>query len=84
MNKPEVELGLSYADRGPKGWLLAHNSVRPAAVDTRHGTGGFRRFWVPPPGLGLHLCDCGWRPDLGLHYSRLKPAEEEDRKGEVP
>ena len=51
------------------GWLLAHNSIR-ATVDTRGGVNGFRRFWVPPSGR-WQLCSCGWRPDLGPHYSGL-------------
>ena len=54
------------------GWLLAHNHVRPT-VGTRGGVNGFRRFWVPPDPK-WKLCKCGWRPDLGPHYSKL--AEE--------
>jgi hypothetical protein len=49
------------------GWLLAHNHVRPA-VDARGGVNGFRRFWVQPDPK-WKLCECGWRPDLGPHYS---------------
>ena len=44
----KVELGISYADKGPKGWVLVHNFARAPAVDTPHGVNGFRRFWVPP------------------------------------
>ena len=62
---------ISYTAK--RGWLLAHNSVRPAAVNTRHGENGFRQFWVSPPGDGWSICQCGWRPDLGPHYAR--PAE---------
>ena len=60
------------ADKGPKGWVLVHNFARAPAVDTPHGVNGFRRFWVPPEKKdGWRLCDCGWRPDLGSHYSAL-------------
>ena len=64
---------ISYTKK--EGWLLAHNSVRPT-VDTRGGVNGFRRFWVPPDPK-WKLCDCGWRPDLGPHYSAL--AEKADQ-----
>jgi len=59
--------GISYTSKS--GWLLAHNSVRPV-VDQRGGTNGFRRFWVPPDPK-WKLCACGWRSDLGPHYSKL-------------
>ena len=55
------------------GWLLAHNSVRPT-VDARGGVNGFRRFWLSPEKQkqdGWKSCQCGWRPDLGPHYSAL-------------
>jgi hypothetical protein len=56
-------------------WLLAHNSIRPT-VDQQHGVKGFRRFWVPPDQGNWKLCDCGWRPDLGPHYSALAEKEK--------
>jgi hypothetical protein len=74
MKKRETatERGISYSRK--EGWLLAHNIVRPEAADTRHGWQGFRRFWVSPEKmreLDWPLCSCGWRPDLGPHYSAL-------------
>jgi hypothetical protein len=63
--QPSPAPGISYTTRA--GWLLAHNSVRPT-VDTRGGVAGFRRFWVAPDPK-WKLCSCGWRPDLGPHYS---------------
>ena len=66
--KPVGESGISYARKA--GWLLAHNSIRPT-VDQQHGVNGFRRFWVPPDQGNWKLCNCGWRPDLGPHYSGL-------------
>ena len=69
-----AERGISYANKRPaENWLLAHNHVRPEA-DTPHGWQGFRRFWVSPEKmreLDWPLCSCGWRPDLGPHYSAL-------------
>ena len=43
--QPAAARQASATRRSARGWLLAHNSVRPA-VDTRHGVNGFRRFWV--------------------------------------
>jgi len=68
--QPSAAPGISYATK--KGWLLAHNSIRPT-VDQRHGVRGFRRFWISPEKQeqdGWKLCECGWRPDLGPHYAR--------------
>ena len=39
-----------------------------------HGVNGFRRFWIPPEYVveGKWVeCDCGWCPDLGIHYRRV-------------
>jgi hypothetical protein len=58
-------------ERLPKDYRLAHNFVRPTTADQRHGTHGFRRFWIPQEYIeeGKWVeCDCGWRPDLGIHY----------------
>jgi hypothetical protein len=74
LRQREVEReDISY-NKKKAGWLLAHNSVRPT-VDQRSGVGGFRRFWVPPDPK-WKLCDCGWRPDLGPHYSGLAEKEK--------
>ena len=72
--QPLAAPGISYATKRPRGWLLAHNSIRPT-VDQRHGV---ERL---PPVLDTRqrssrrtagsLCECGWRPDLGPHYSAL-------------
>ena len=73
-----AERGISYASKRKEGWLLAHNHVRPEA-DTPHGWQGFRRFWVSPEKMKEHdwpLCECGWRPDLGPHYSGLAEKAE--------
>ena len=70
--QPSPAPGISYTTRA--GWLLAHNSVRPT-VDTRGGVKGFRRFWVAPDPK-WKLCECGWRPELGAHYSQLAEKAE--------
>jgi hypothetical protein len=72
------ESGMNYA-RCPDGWLLAHNIVRPEAANTRNGWKGFRRLWISPKKKkkdGWKLCKCGWRPDLGPHYSGLAEKAE--------
>ena len=74
-----IASGISYASKRKEGWLLAHNVVRPEAADTPHGWQGFRRFWVSPEKmkeLDWPLCKCGWRPDLGPHYSGLTEKTE--------
>ena len=76
--QPLAAPGVSYAATRPSGWLLAHNSIRPA-VDTRGGVNGFRRFWLSPEKQkqdGWKSCQCGWRPDLGSHYSGLAEKAE--------
>ena len=68
---------ISYSRKAD--WLLAHNIVRPRTADTRHGWKDFRRFWVSPEKmreLDWPLCKCGWRPDLGPHYSGLAEKAE--------
>jgi hypothetical protein len=66
-----------YGSKRPAGYLLAHNFVRPAAADQKPGVNGFRRFWIPPEWVDKgkwKACDCGWRPDLGIHYhSTVRP-----------
>jgi hypothetical protein len=67
---------MSYIGQGrrrPKGWLLAHNHIRHAK-NTRNGANGFRYFWIASREGGWKLCRCGWRPDLGPHYSKKRPA----------
>jgi hypothetical protein len=56
----------------PKGWLLAHNHIRHGK-NTGNGVNGFRYFWIASR-EGWKLCRCGWRPDLGPHYSKMRPA----------
>jgi hypothetical protein len=63
--------GLNYGTLPPEGYLLAHNFVKIIATDQAHGEHGFRRFWIPPEWVeqGEWVeCDCGWHPDLGIHY----------------
>ena len=70
------EKGIIYGGRRPEGWRLAHNHIRHTAT-MPHGLNGFRRFWIDPNNNELkhfRLCRCGWRPDLGPHYSRYPNA----------
>jgi hypothetical protein len=75
--RPRAVERIRYRGKRPAGWLLAHNHVSHD-VDTRHGEGGFRQFWVAPSER-WRLCQCGWRPDLGPHYAitpQIESAEE--------
>jgi hypothetical protein len=47
------------------GRVLVHNQVRGPA--RRSGTRGFR-CWEDDPAPQYVVCDCGWRPELGIHY----------------
>jgi hypothetical protein len=80
--KTAAEEGMIGGGKRPSDWVLAHNTVRPEDVDTRDGWNGFRRFWISPEKKkemeknGLRLCNCGWRPELGPHYSALAETAE--------
>jgi hypothetical protein len=50
--------------RIPKGMHLVHNTVLPTR---RLGFRGFRA-WLTPHEERLERCDCGWAPELGVHY----------------
>jgi hypothetical protein len=52
----------------PKGFILCHNDVRHTST-TQNGIRGFRRFWADPTSGHWIVCECGWRPDLGIHYA---------------
>jgi hypothetical protein len=50
----------------PDGKVLVHNHVQPAE---RIGLNGFR-IWtqIMTDDPKLVACDCGWAPELGIHY----------------
>jgi hypothetical protein len=64
------ELGIEYLDAIPApatipaAKVVVHNSVRPTR---RLGSNGFRA-WLSPPTRRVVACDCGWAPELGVHY----------------
>jgi hypothetical protein len=62
-------LYIGQGRRRPKGWLLAHNHIRHGK-NTRNDVNGFRYFWIASREGSWKLCRCGWRPDLGPHYSK--------------
>jgi ABC transporter substrate binding protein len=62
-------LYIGQGRKRPKGWLLAHNHIRHGK-NTRNGVDGFRYFWIASHEGSWKLCHCGWRPDLGPHYSK--------------
>ena len=47
------------------GRVLVHNHVTPLAEQS--GTRSFRA-WEDGPAPQYVVCDCGWRPELGIHY----------------
>jgi hypothetical protein len=53
--------------RAPPGRILAHGHVRPVSPKAKQNVNGFRFFAVDLTSLWT-ICDCGWRPDLGMHY----------------
>lgn len=67
-----------WRGRHPKDYLLAHNPVQAMTVNHPHGLNGFRIMWIPPEYTKrkenpFRVCKCGWRPDLGTHYSAGRP-----------
>jgi hypothetical protein len=62
-------LYIGQGRRRLKGWLLAHNHIRHGK-NTRNGVNDFRYFWIASREGSWKLCRCGWRPDLGPHYSK--------------
>jgi hypothetical protein len=48
--------------------ILVHNFPAPETANRLHGEGGFR-IWTQLPDEEMTPCSCGWRPDLGLHYT---------------
>jgi hypothetical protein len=54
------------------GRVLVHNRVRPAR---RSGMRGFR-CWEDDPAPQYIVCDCGWRPELGIHYKVSQAANK--------
>jgi hypothetical protein len=72
MSLLELENGMLYVASGrrrPKGWVLAHNHIRHGK-NTTNGVNGFRYFWCADR-TGWSVCRCGWRPDWGVHYSKV-------------
>jgi hypothetical protein len=70
-DKLELAADIAYVlpgRRRPPNWFLAHNHVLHGR-NTRSGINGFRAFWVADRS-GWQPCRCGWRPDLGEHYSK--------------
>ena len=48
--------------------ILVHNFAAPENAKRVHGEGGFR-VWTQLPDEKMTPCSCGWRPDLGQHYT---------------
>lgn len=59
----------------PKGKILVHNHIIPAATI---GLRGFR-IWLSKPHKRYKKCDCGWHPELGTHY-RVKAIDVRQKK----
>jgi hypothetical protein len=51
----------------PAGAVLVHNHQRHTAR-TISGTNRFRVWWDDPDPRYV-VCDCGWRPELGVHHA---------------
>lgn len=71
ISQDELYAGMVYAAPGrqqPEGWFLAHNHVMHGK-NTRNGVNGFRYFWIKDRSK-WSACLCGWRPELGEHYSK--------------
>jgi hypothetical protein len=65
---------ISWGNEHPEDYRLAHNHVQPMNEKQPHGVNGFRVMWIPPEFTKreknpFKICNCGWRSDLGNHYS---------------
>jgi len=60
--------GMTYLQRLPEaipeGQFLVHNSAPPMRPLGSHGF----RAWLQAQDEHLEPCDCGWTPELGMHY----------------
>jgi hypothetical protein len=80
----ERRAGQIYVARGrtrPEGWALAHNHIRHGK-NARNSIRGFRYFWLKSH-EGWSVCHCGWRPELGVHYSKHPNAKILPPRNEV-
>ena len=69
----KAERAFDYIDELPKevpaGRILVHNWIRPVAL--RQGTRG-SRYWLSSAGATRYaVCNCGWSPELGVHYTSV-------------
>jgi hypothetical protein len=48
--------------------ILVHNFPAPENAQRIHGEGGFR-VWTQLRDEAKTRCSCGWRPDLGPHFT---------------
>jgi hypothetical protein len=60
----------------PAGRVVVHNNVRPTR---RLGSRGFRA-WLDEPHKRLVVCECGWAPELPVHY-RVTRADAQPMHG---
>ena len=54
----------------PPGDVLVHNGVYPVAL---YGGDRGSRFWLHSPSDKLEPCDCGWAPEIDVHYQVVRP-----------
>jgi hypothetical protein len=48
----------------PEGLVIVHSHIRPRAILGDHGF----RAWLQRPNENVEICDCGWAPQLSVHY----------------
>ena len=58
----------------PPDVVLVHNRVRPTR---RLGSRGFRAWLSRPDAPRLRVCDCGFAPELGRHFTTA-PIDDSD------
>jgi hypothetical protein len=59
----------AYPTSIPDGKLLVHNRVTVGITPKRRpGVSGFRIWLDDADAARREPCDCGWAPELGVHY----------------
>jgi len=73
--KAKNEGFIHWREQHPATYILAHTAVHALIANRVIGDAGFMAMWISPQKVkdeNWLKCYCGWRPDLGTHYRKLK------------
>lgn len=55
----------------PRNGLMIVHNFRPSSPRQRLSRNGFRAWFARPGQHVVEVCDCGWAPKAGQHFTRL-------------